>query len=80
MAGIPDRARPLYAECIGYDLPIGSPGSRAQRLAPASNTNSLHGAVIFLVVMLEPVLAVVIKWVTHDGMIVIRVLPVVFDQ
>ncbi len=74
-------ARARAAECKGYDLPIGSPGEAGylnmtlmrsvgclSRLRPPASglLRFLERWVIFLVVMFEPVFAVIIGRVTHD--------------
>jgi len=58
-----------------------SVGCLSRLRPPASGLQRfLEGWVIFLVVMCEPVFAVIIGRVTHDRMIMSRVLPVVLNQ
>ncbi len=81
VAKMPDGTRPLCAECKAYDLPIGSSGEASYpnlTLLPSVGCLSclrplasglqrfLERWVIFLVVMFEPVFAVIIGRVTHD--------------
>ncbi len=81
LAKIPDSKRRLCAECKGHDLPIGSPGEASHpnlTLLPSVGCLSclrpptsglqrfLERWVIFLIVMFEPVFAVIIGRVTHD--------------